>query len=260
VAESTPNGMTLDGFETLGYTELARRHPVVFKDLNQEGYRELDIHGNAGTVRVSRLILDETYFRVSLSKLKTHNNVVATFSGKNIFMGSPVIDVKNFKNAGGRSDKSRMHGRNNQDLHDNLFLLAYNGIRPDLAVIDGFEGMEGEGPIWGDKVPSHVAVVSTDWMACDRVCCELMEIEKELESIGLVPELPAYLRYCAQAGMGAFALDQIELRGDPLDGLCRQYKLHDEVAGMIGMDADAPIYRSGPAKIHSAIKAQPPLR
>lgn len=259
VAESTPNGMTLDGFETLGYTDLARRHPVVFKDLNQEGYKQLNIHGDSRTVRVSRLILDPSYYRVSLAKLKTHNNVMLTFSGKNIFMGSPVIDVKSFKGQGGRSDKSRMHGNSNQDLHDNLFLLAYNGVRPDLAVIDGMEGMEGRGPIWGTGVDSHVAVVSTDWLACDRVCCELVGVEEQLRKLGLEPELPAYLRYCAQAGMGAFALENIELRGAPLNGLTRTYRLHSEVADMIGMDPTAPIYRTSPAHVTSA-KAQPPLR
>ncbi|MGC9449985.1 MAG: DUF362 domain-containing protein [Oceanipulchritudo sp.] len=261
VAESTPNGMTLEGFETLGYTNLDRKLPLVFKDLNQEGYKLLNINGTYPDVRISRLILDDSYFRVSLAKLKTHNNVALTFSGKNIFMCSPIIDVKNFSKQGGRSDKSRMHGSTNQHLHDNLFLLAHNGIRPDLAVIDGFEGMEGEGPCWGDPVPSHLAVVSTDWLACDRVCCELVQVEKQLQSIGLTPELPAYLRYCAQAGMGAFSLEQIELRGEPLDGLCRQYKLHDDVAGMIGMDPDAPIYRTGPAEVSSDQgKVAPPLR
>jgi uncharacterized protein (DUF362 family) len=258
VAESTPNGMTLEGFETLGYTNLARSHPVRFRDLNQEGYTTLDIHGNNDTVRVSRLITDPAYYRVSLGKLKTHNNVMLTFSGKNIFMGSPLIDVKSFKGQGGRSDKGRMHGDSNQDLHDNLFLLAYNGIKPDLAVIDGFEGMQGRGPIWGTAVDSHVAVASTDWLACDRICCELVEVEQQLQARGLAPEFPAYLRYCAQAGMGAFSLDQIELRGDPLDGLCRPYSLHADVADMIGMDPDAPIYRARPAQATGG-KPHPPL-
>jgi hypothetical protein len=193
-------------------------------------------------------LLDESHYVVSLAKLKTHNNIVATFSGKNIFMGSPVIDVKNFAGSGGRSDKSRMHGRNNQDLHDNLFRLAYNGIRPDLAVIDGFEGMQGRGPIWGSVVETHAAVVSTDWLAADRIGCELMGIKDSLRSMGLDPELPAYLRYCAQAGMGAFALEEMELRGDPLGALCRPYQLHSEVEGMIGMDPDAPVFRNGLAR------------
>ena len=245
VAESTPNGMTMEGFETLAYTELPRRRRVFFKDLNQEGYEEVAIAGSAGTVRISRMILDPATFVVSLAKLKTHNNVALTFSGKNVFMGSPVIDVKSFHGDGGRSDKSRMHGDRNQDLHDNLFRLAHRGVRPDLAVIDGFEGMEGRGPIWGTGVPSRAAVVSTDWLAADRVCCELTGFEEGLQRQGLEPEMPAYLRYCAQAGLGAFTFEQMELRGESPGDLRRVYQLHNDIAGMVGMDPDAPIYRSG---------------
>lgn len=246
VAESTPNGMTMEGFETLGYTALPQRgRRVVFKDLNQEGYEEMAIGGSAGSVRISRMMLDRANYVVSLAKLKTHNNVALTFSGKNIFMGSPVIDVKKLQGSGGRSDKYRMHGDRNQDLHDNLFRLAYRGIRPDLAVIDGFEGMEGRGPIWGTGVPSRTAVVSTDWLAADRVCCELTGFEEALQDRGLEPEMPAYLRYCGQAGLGAFAMEQMELRGDRIADLRRVYQLHNDIAGMVGMDPDAPIYRSG---------------
>lgn len=260
VAESTPNGMTLDGFESMGYTNLATRLPVTFKDMNQQGHTVFDINGTSSSVRVANLILDDSYFRVSLAKLKTHNNAVATFSGKNIIMSSPVIDTQIVSGPEGRNDKQRMHGATNQHLHDNLFLLAYNGIRPDLAVIDGYEGMEGKGPIWGTAVPSHVSVVSTDWLACDRVCCELIQVEQELQSRGLTPELPAYLRYCAQAGMGTFALEEIELRGDSLEGLCQQYELHADVADMIGMDPDAPIYR-GAAAVAARVngRVSPPL-
>ena len=86
-------------------------------------------------------------------------------------------------------------------------------------------------------------------------------MEKQLESLGLTPELPAYLRYCAQAGMGAFSLDRIELRGEALGGLCRQYQLHEDVAGMIGMDPDGPIFRNGATTIISQKgKVAPPLR
>jgi len=245
IAESTPNGMTFEGFETMGYTNLARKYPVIFKDLNQEGYEELDIQGTGRTVRVSRLIREEANFVVSLAKLKTHNNALATFSGKNVIMGCPIIDVKELKGQGGRNDKTHMHGTGNQDLSDNLFLLAHKGIHPNMAVIDGFQGMEGAGPVWGTAVDSKVAVASTDWLAADRVCCDLIDLESSLTKLGYEAELPTYLRYCAQAGLGAFSYDQIEMRGDYLNDLIRPYQLHDEVPNMVGLNPVAPIYRTG---------------
>ena len=37
------------------------------------------------------------------------------------------------------------------------------------AVLDGWEGMEGNGPGDGTMVPSRIAIASTDFVAADRV-------------------------------------------------------------------------------------------
>lgn len=96
---------------------------------------------------------------------------------KNIAMGSPIIDPGYFRNVANCSaDKASMHGSGNQDLNDNLHILA-GLMAPDLAVIDGFEGMEGNGPCWGTKVTQNVAVVSLDWFAADRAGVELMGVK-----------------------------------------------------------------------------------
>jgi uncharacterized protein (DUF362 family) len=47
-------------------------------------------------------------------------------------------------------------------------------LHPDLAVIDGFTGMEGNGPTLGTPVDHRVCVVSRDWLAADSVGIELM--------------------------------------------------------------------------------------
>jgi len=58
-----------------------------------------------------------------------------------------------------------------------------------LAVIDGHEGMEGNGPVMGTPVASKLAIASTDFIAADRVAVECM---------GVDPNWVGYLRYCAQ--------------------------------------------------------------
>ena len=72
------------------------------------------------------------------------------------------------------------------------------------TVIDGYEGLEGNGPLNGDPVASRLAIASTDLVAADRV---------GVETMGVNPEWMGYLRYCAQAGLGQFDLERIELRG-----------------------------------------------
>ena len=50
-------------------------------------------------------------------------------------------------------------------------------LHPHLAVIDGFEGMEGNGPNDGTPVDHRVCIAGLDWLAADRVGIELMGID-----------------------------------------------------------------------------------
>jgi uncharacterized protein (DUF362 family) len=89
------------------------------------------------------------------------------------------------------------------------------------SVIDGYEGMEGEGPLRGTPVASRLALASTDCVAVDRVGVEVM---------GVNPAWPGYLQYCADAGLGVYDLDKIELRAEaPLDAVRKTYKLHPRI-------------------------------
>jgi uncharacterized protein (DUF362 family) len=87
-------------------------------------------------------------------------------------------------------------------------------------VIDGFEGMEGNGPNSGTPVDHRVCVASTDWLAADRVAVELMGVD--FSKIG-------YLNYCAQAGLGMADLGKIEIVGENLKDHIKPYKLHDNI-------------------------------
>jgi uncharacterized protein (DUF362 family) len=89
-----------------------------------------------------------------------------------------------------------------------------------LAVIDGYDGMEGNGPVGGTLVEHRVCLVSPDWLAADRVAVELMGID--YAKVG-------YLNYCAQAGLGEGDLQKIEVLGEPVAKLIRQYKLADNI-------------------------------
>jgi uncharacterized protein (DUF362 family) len=89
------------------------------------------------------------------------------------------------------------------------------------TVIDGFEGMEGEGPLRGTPVASRVAIASTDFVAADRV---------GVEAMGINPDWPGYLRYCCDAGLGQYDLARIDLRGRvEIAAIRKSYKLHPRV-------------------------------
>jgi uncharacterized protein (DUF362 family) len=240
IAESCATDPTMVAFANNSYFSLLKKYPVRFKDLNEEGYEtrtvwnwNLSSSAPLQNVRISNMLLNPDYFVISAPKPKTHNYVLATLSLKNIVMASPVIDANRFRNTGNwQNDKNYMHsatgtnlsgGSNNcQDLNDTLCRLAAQ-IAPDLAVIDCYQGMQGTGPCLGTAVNQQSAIVSLDWLAADRVAVELMDVNAGIVNRGYSndsgynwPRYPAYLSYCAQAGLGQYDLSKIDVLGETI--------------------------------------------
>ena len=223
IAESAAPGPTLEGFANYGYPRVAGKYGVKLLDLDQQPHEVVHVFDERDfrphPVRMSRLLLDRDSFLISAARLKTHDQVVATLSLKNIIFGAPIKDAgfafgKRGK-PGARSDKPIAHGGGIRGINYNLFALAQR-LHPHLAVIDGYEGMEGYGPTRGTAVEHRVCVVGTDWLAADRVAVELMGID--FAKVG-------YLNYCAQAGLGEGDLKKIEIVGEPLARHVRTYNL-----------------------------------
>jgi uncharacterized protein (DUF362 family) len=227
IAESAANGPTFDGFNNYGYYRLINKYPVKMVDLDQEGFEVLYVFDEKDfrphPVRVSRVLLSPDSYIVSVAKMKTHDRAIATLSLKNIVFGAPVKDLgftfgKNRKE-GAWSDKSIVHGSGYRGINYNLYALAPR-LHPHLAVIDGFEGMEGNGPNNGTPVDHKVCVASTDWLAADRIAVELMGIDFAI--IG-------YLNFCSQTGLGIADLNKIEIVGESISKHKRTYKLSDNI-------------------------------
>ena len=155
--------------------------------------------------------------------MKTHDRVLATLSLKNIVVGAPIKDLgfswgPNRK-AGAKTDKPIIHGSGYRGINYNLYSLS-NKLHPDLAVIDGFEGMEGNGPTKGTAVDHRVCVASTDWFSADRVAIELMGID--FADVG-------YLNFCADAGIGDPDLSHYEIVGEKVENHIKKYRLSDSI-------------------------------
>jgi uncharacterized protein (DUF362 family) len=227
IAESAANGPTLDGFSNYGYFRLAEKYPVKFVDLDQEKSEILFVFDEKDfkphPVRFSSVLLSPDSYIVSVARMKTHDRTVVTLSLKNIVFGAPVKDpgfaFGKTRKEGARSDKAIVHGSGFRGINYNLYDLAPR-LHPHLAVIDGFEGMEGNGPNNGTPVDHRVCVASTDWLAADRVAVELMGVDFSM--IG-------YLNYCAQAGSGMVDLSKIEIVGESISGHIKPYKLNSNI-------------------------------
>ncbi|MFN7937863.1 MAG: DUF362 domain-containing protein [Bryobacteraceae bacterium] len=224
IAESSA-GQTMEGFENFLYPRLPgeyKRLRVKLIDLNTEGEYKLthlltpDLH--VQPVRLAARMLDPESYQICSAILKTHNTVIGTLSVKNMTLGAPI----HYKpgETPRWNDKRKYHGGVRQ-THYNMFLTAAK-LRPywGATLIDGWEGMEGNGPASGTPVPSRAAVASTDYIAADRVGLELM---------GIDASWIAYLRYCHQNAVGQYDLTKIDVDGPRLDTVAKKYRLHKDV-------------------------------
>jgi uncharacterized protein (DUF362 family) len=224
IAESSAQD-TLEVYESCGYHRLLSEYgqaKLSLVDLNREAkYKtipliDFDLH--VTPVRLAARVFDPDAFVISSALMKTHNAAVATLSVKNMVLGSPLRSIPGETPAW--SDKRKFHVGVRQ-THYNM-LLAAQKLQPNwgAAVIDGFEGIEGNGPRLGTPVPSRLAIASTDYIAADRVA---------LETMGISPTWVGYLAYCGQVGLGQYDLAKIDVLGAPIASVKRNYRLHSDI-------------------------------
>ena len=206
LAEGPAIGEAGDGFRNYGYGALAEEFDVEFIDLNQDDFiyvEVLDASFRPLEVRVAKTVVEAGY-RISICPMKTHDTVVVTLSIKNMAVGAIL-----------KPDKPKIH-QGYQAINLNIARLAQL-VWPHLAVIDGFLGMEGSGPVSGDPVELGLALVSTDPLAADAVATSIM---------GFDPLEIGYLYYCGLLGLGEIRLDRIEVLGPDLSWIRKPFRPH----------------------------------
>ena len=155
--------------EASGLGEVLARLQVPFIDLNHDEPVRLP---NLGRLTG----LEHLYFArtvvtadvlISLPKLKTHHWAGATLSLKNLFGTMSGV----------------CYGWPKNELHwrgiDNSIVDIALTRPPDLAIIDGIVGMEGDGPINGTPKQVGALVMGTDPLAVDATGCRLMQLDPE---------------------------------------------------------------------------------
>lgn len=224
IAESSA-GDTMQGFENFQYTRLPgeyKSRKIDLIDLNKEAKYELvsvldaDLHPTP--VRLAARLLDQDAYVVSAGCLKTHNVVVATLGIKNMTLGAPLHQAPGETQRW--NDKRKYHGGVRQTHYDIMITAQRMWSNMNLNVIDGYEGMEGNGPASGTPVASRIAIASTDFVAGDRVGVEAMSVD---------PGYPGYLLYCWQTGLGQYELDKIDIVGETLASVKKPYQLHRDI-------------------------------
>ncbi len=221
IAESSA-GNTQQGFETFKFTALPaeyKKQQLRLIDLNAEARFEritvLDKDLHIVPIRLAARLLDPEAFVISSAMLKTHNTAIASLSIKNMVLGAPLHQAPN--ETPGWNEKRKFHVGIRQ-THYNMMITAQR-LAPSwgASVIDGYEGMEGNGPSMGTPVPSRVAIASADFVATDRVGAECMSVD---------PEWLGYVKYCGNIGLGQFDPAKIDVLGAKIADVKKPYRMH----------------------------------
>ncbi len=187
-----------------GLAEVLKHHKVPFVDLNHdEPVKTLNL---GRLTKLDYLFLAQTVAKaevlISLPKLKIHHWAGATLSLKNLFGILPGICYG--------WPKNELHWRG---IPNSIVDIALTRT-PDLAIVDGIVGMEGDGPINGTPKSLGALVMGCDLLAVDATCCRLME---------LVPEQVDYLVLGQMRKLGRLQEKDIPQLGETIASLAQPF-------------------------------------
>jgi uncharacterized protein (DUF362 family) len=160
---------TLMVLEESGLADVLFEDRIPFIDLNYDTV--FSIANNYGATSLATLNFPDTLKQVdwivSLAKMKTHHWAGVTLSMKNLFgvmPGSYYGWPKNVLHAAGIPES---------------ILDITAAVKPQLAIVDGIIGMEGDGPIMGTPKPAGVLVMGRNLPAVDATCARIMGVNPQ---------------------------------------------------------------------------------
>lgn len=221
VAEGGNEDFSGETFANFGYPALQNEYsvPIRLVDINAEKeWEETTIYMAGGVesiVRMPKIVL-ECPCTISVAVAKTHDVCVVTLAQKNMIMGTLHKDDR-IKMHGYPSHAERILPSEAQVLNVNLIRLAQY-LKPDIGIIDGTEGLQGNGPGGTDVVELAAAAASADVFAVDSVMAKAM---------GFEPRELGLLHYADSLGYGVGDLARIEVLGTPIVDVAKAFKPHE---------------------------------
>lgn len=157
---------TSQALKASGIEGVASDHGVELINFETSGFVEVDVPGarQFSHLHISKAVLEADVV-ISLPKLKTHELTLYTGAVKNFFGTIP------------QKTRKQMHSLENRDRFGEAVVDIYSVVKPQLAIMDGVIGMEGNGPSNGTPVLAGVIMASYDCVALDIAACELIGID-----------------------------------------------------------------------------------
>lgn len=187
---------------------------IEFSNLKEFESNDIVFEMLNGNVSAKISSLPKEAYAISLALPKSHDNFIFTACSKNML----GCVVENRVCVHGLKAHERLFLNNivraNAPANRNL-VKTIKAAKPDLAVLDGFTGMEGEGPAMGNEVEMGIALASLDCITLDRIAARLCGFEK-------VP----YLDECVKQGIGSADSEIIKLGFSDIADIARNFEQH----------------------------------
>ena len=182
VAECPALGVSAEKAFFISLSGLCEKKDVPLIDIDHHSTIWLDIFDGKALERITTTgILVDYDFIVSMPTMST-----SRYSGV-------ALSIENLTGLVARHHKLFFHPqvRTNAKGADNhrevLIADLARVLYPDMVIIDGFIGMEGDGPCDGTPKYAGLVVVGDDALVADRITCELMGFNPdEIQHLDLV--------------------------------------------------------------------------
>lgn len=197
---------------------------IKFSDLSEFGSEKIFFEKiNAKMVIGEVSIITKKTFTISLALPKTHDTFVYTGCLKN--MVGCVIKNRSGIHALNRYGRLFLRGftKTNKLKWNNLFNVIEK-TRSDLCILDGYYGMEGDGPLLGTQIKLGIAMCSLDGVALDKLAAKICGFD--------------YVPY-----LELFPSENIEIikKGfDEIKEISRRFKQHYNLRYQITTNSSAP--------------------
>jgi uncharacterized protein (DUF362 family)/Pyruvate/2-oxoacid:ferredoxin oxidoreductase delta subunit len=179
-----------------GMKALAEQEKVKLVNFETAGSVSVDInHPLVRQVQLSKFALEVDGI-INLPKLKTHGMQLFTGAVKNFYGCVPGLRK-------GEYHKLAPHPDDFGQLVGEIYLKLKHKLR--FTLIDGVEGMEGNGPSSGDIRKLDMILASIDGLALDTAIVHLL---------GFKPENIETIKYLRSKSAGESAVSNIEIAGD----------------------------------------------
>jgi len=198
-------------YDGLGYTELAKSLHIPLVNLHTGEMAEVDIPNAFAfdKVTIHRSLIDIDLL-CSVPMMKTHNLAQVTLGMKNLIGVYPGTVYQSYRGL--------MHDTASKVEPSGTAVAIVDMVRANklgLVVVDASMAMEGEGPTDGELVKMDLIIAGTNPMATDMVAANCMGFKPS--------EIPKF-SWANKAGLKPTGLDEIEVRGEPLESVRRSFK------------------------------------